>query len=55
MEIEIIRDLASWMDFIAEVNSDPRFANPGIATKEAYESKLVRAADDPEKLVLGIL
>ena len=55
MHTEIIRDLGPWMEFIKDVNSDPRFVNPGITTKEAYESKLVRAVDDPDKLVLGIL
>ena len=55
MHTEIIRDLGPWIEFVKDVNSDPRFVNPGITTKEAYESKLVRAVDDPDKLVLGIL
>ena len=55
MQTETIKNLESWNDFIKEVNSDPRFANPTIATPEAYENKIIRAVDDPEKLVLGIL
>ena len=37
MQTEAIKKLESWTDFIKEVNSDPRFANPTIATPEAYE------------------
>ncbi|MBR5960888.1 MAG: GNAT family N-acetyltransferase [Clostridia bacterium] len=55
MHTEEIKNLEPWTGFIKEVNSDPRFANPTIATPEAYERKIDQAADDPEKLVLGIL
>ncbi len=55
MQTEVIKNLESWTDFIKEVNRDPRFANPTTATPEAYESKIIQAVDDPEKLVLGIL
>ena len=55
MQTEVIKNLESWTDFIKEVNKDPRFTNPTTATPEAYESKIIQAVDDPEKLVLGIL
>ncbi len=55
MRIEKITDLEPWMGFIKEINSEPRFANPTIATPEMYERKVIRAVDDPGRLVLGIL
>ena len=55
MYAEEIRDLDPWIEFITEINSDPRFANPTIATPEMYERKIIKAVDDPGDLVLGIL
>ena len=52
--IREIHELAPYMDFIRDVNSDPCFSDPMLCTTGEFEQNLLRAVEKPNDRVLGV-
>ncbi len=52
--IQILTSLDSCMEFIRDVNADPVFSDPMLATDEQWENNLMKSVERPDKEVLGV-
>lgn len=52
--IQIITDIEPYLYFVHEINRDPDFSEPMLATEEEYEANLLRAPSKPNNQVLGV-
>ena len=52
--IQRLTSLDSCIEFIKDVNADPVFSDPMLATDEQWEINLLKSVDRPDKEVLGV-
>ena len=55
MDIQKITDIGPWMGFVNDINSDPAFSSPALATPAMMKDNLLSAVGRSGREVLGVL